>query len=106
MSPTGRRNLTGHMPDTARAYGLRNPFDLAAAIDAEAHLMRDLLRRFGAVPLAVAAYNAGERRVAACMCIPPIPETIAYVAAILGLLHGARDVMGTGADGLMARLVR
>ena len=33
-----------------------------------------------------------------------IPETVAYVAAILGLLHGAGDVMG--ANGLTIRLVR
>jgi hypothetical protein len=38
------------------------------------------------------------------MCIPPIPETVAYVAAILGLLHGAGDVMGS--VGLDVRLVR
>ena len=39
--------------------GLDDPFDAAAAIDAQARLMRDLLRRFAAVPLALAAYNAG-----------------------------------------------
>ncbi len=104
VSGAGAQGIAQFMPSTAAAYGLRNPFDADAAIDAQAHLMRDLLRRFGSVPLALAAYNAGERRVAACMCIPPIPETVAYVAAILGLLHGAGDVMGTG--GLTVRLVR
>jgi soluble lytic murein transglycosylase-like protein len=106
VSGVGARGIAQFMPDTARAYGLRNPFDPAQAIDAQGHLMRDLLRRFGSVPLALAAYNAGERRVAVCMCIPPIPETVAYVAAILGLLHGAGDVLGTGLDGLAVRLVR
>ena len=53
------------MPGTARGMGLRNPFDPAQAIDAQAHLMRDLLRRFGSVPLALAAYNAGPGRWAA-----------------------------------------
>jgi soluble lytic murein transglycosylase-like protein len=104
VSGAGALGIAQFMPDTARAYGLRNPFDANAAIDAQAHLMRDLMRRFGSVPLALAAYNAGERRVAACMCVPPIPETVAYVAAILGLLHGAGDVMGT--TGLTVRLVR
>jgi len=106
VSGAGARGIAQFMPATARAYGLSNPFDADAAIDAQAHLMRDLLRRFGSVPLALAAYNAGERPVAACMCVPPIPETAAYVAAILGLLHGAGDVMGTGAGGLTVRLVR
>ena len=104
VSGAGARGIAQFMSATAHAYGLRNPFDPGAAIDAQAHLMRDLLRRFGSVPLALAAYNAGERRVAACMCIPQIPETIGYVAAILGLLHGAGDVMG--GNGLTIRLVR
>jgi soluble lytic murein transglycosylase-like protein len=106
VSGAGAQGIAQFMPATAQAYGLRNPFDPAQAIDAQGHLMRDLLRRFGSVPLALAAYNAGERRVAACMCIPPIPETVAYVTAILGLLHGAGDVLGAGLDGLAVRLVR
>jgi len=86
------------MPGTARAYGLANPFDADAAIDAQAHLMRDLLRRFGSVPLALAAYNAGPEPVAACGCVPPYPETRAYVAKILGLLGGAGELTGAGLE--------
>jgi soluble lytic murein transglycosylase-like protein len=80
------------MPGTAEAIGLRNPFDPDQAIDAQAHLMRDLLRQFGSVPLALAAYNAGAGAVSSCGCIPPYPETRAYVAKILGLLGGAGDL--------------
>jgi Transglycosylase SLT domain len=69
--------------------GLNDPFDAPAAIDAQARLMRDLLRRFSAVPLALAAYNAGPAPVAACGCVPAIPETRGYVARILGLMSGA-----------------
>jgi soluble lytic murein transglycosylase-like protein len=54
--------------------------------------MRDLMRRFASVPLALAAYNAGPAPVARCMCIPSYPETRAYVARILGLLGGAGDL--------------
>jgi soluble lytic murein transglycosylase-like protein len=104
VSGAGAQGIAQFMPATAHAYGLRNPFDPQQAIDAQAHMMRDLLRQFASVPLALAAYNAGPQRVAACMCIPPIPETVAYVAAILGLLHGAGDVMGS--VGLEVRLVR
>jgi len=104
VSGAGAQGIAQFMPGTAHAYGLRNPFDADAAIDAQAHLMHDLLRRFAAVPLALAAYNAGPAPVAACMCVPQIPETVAYVASILGLLHGAGDVMG--ATGLTVRLVR
>ncbi len=90
-SPAGAEGIAQFMPGTADAYGLRNPFDAPAAIDAQAHLMRDLLRRFASVPLALAAYNAGPAAVARCGCIPPYPETQAYVAKILGLLGGAGD---------------
>jgi soluble lytic murein transglycosylase-like protein len=92
------------MPGTAAAIGLENPFDPAQAIDAQAHLMRDLLRRFTTVPLALAAYNAGPGAVAECMCIPSYPETRGYVARILGLLGGAGEPVS--ATGLVVRLVR
>jgi hypothetical protein len=94
-SPAGAEGIAQFMPGTAAALGLTNPFDAPAAIDAQAHLMRDLLRRFASVPLALAAYNAGAGAVAGCMCIPPYPETRGYVAKILGLLGGAGDVAAT-----------
>ena len=48
----------------------------------------DLLKQLGSIPLALAAYNAGPGAVQPCMCIPPYPETQAYVARILALLKG------------------
>jgi hypothetical protein len=94
-SPAGAEGIAQFMPGTAAALGLTNPFDAPAAIDAQAHLMRDLLRRFASVPLALAAYNAGSGAVAGCMCIPPYPETRGYVAKILGLLGGTGDMAAT-----------
>src|SRR5918996_955727 len=89
VSPAGASGIAQFMPGTAAAYGLADPFDPDAAIDAQAHLMSDLLEQFGAVPLALAAYNAGPAPVEACDCVPPYPETQAYVARILGLMGGA-----------------
>jgi soluble lytic murein transglycosylase-like protein len=103
VSGAGARGIAQFMPGTARQYGLDDPVDASHAIDAQARLMRDLLRQFGSVPLALAAYNAGPRRVAACGCVPPIPETRGYVARILGMMGGAGDV---SAAGLAVRLVR
>jgi Transglycosylase SLT domain len=100
-SSAGAQGVAQFMPGTAQAYGVSNPFDPADSIDGQAHLMRDLLRRFASVPLALAAYNAGPAPVAACGCIPPIPETQAYVAKILGLLGGA----GEGPATLEVRLI-
>ena len=93
-SPAGAEGIAQFMPGTAEAIGLADPFDPGAAINAQAELMRDLLGRFGSVPLALAAYNAGPGAVAGCGCIPPFPETRAYVARILGLLGGAGEVGG------------
>jgi hypothetical protein len=101
-SPAGAEGIAQFMPGTAEAIGLLDPFDPDASINAQAHLMRDLLGRFGSVPLALAAYNAGPGAVAGCGCIPPYPETRAYVAKILGLLGGAGDL---AAGGLEVRLV-
>lgn len=97
-SPAGAQGIAQFMPGTARSYGLSNPFDPAAAIEAQAHLMHDLLRQLGSVPLALAAYNAGPAPVQACGCVPPYPETQAYVAKILGLLGGAGDITGAAFD--------
>src|SRR6185436_9817279 len=105
ISRAGAQGIAQFMPGTAAALGLADPFDAERAIDAQAHLMRDLLRQFPAVPLALAAYNAGPNPVAACGCVPANGETPGYVARILGLMSGAGDVAGGAAGGLIVRLV-
>jgi hypothetical protein len=88
-SPAGAQGIAQFIPSTAAAYGLDNPFDPDAAIDAQAHLMSDLIRQLGSPTLALAGYNAGPAPVEACGCIPAYPETQAYVTRILALLGGA-----------------
>lgn len=105
-SGAGAQGIAQFMPGTARQYGLRNPFNASAAIDAQGHLMRDLLRQFGSVALALAAYNAGPGAVNGCGCVPGIPETRAYVAKILGLMGGAGDSAGLAGAILEVRLVK
>ncbi|HYJ21398.1 MAG TPA: transglycosylase SLT domain-containing protein [Solirubrobacterales bacterium] len=89
VSPAGAQGIAQFMPATAAAYGLVDPFDPVAAIDAQAHLMSDLIRQLGSPELALAGYNAGPGAVEGCHCIPPYPETQAYVTRILALLGGA-----------------
>jgi hypothetical protein len=89
VSPAGAEGIAQFMPGTAASYGLADPFDPVEAIDAQAHLMSDLIHRFGSPELALAAYNAGPAPVEACSCVPAIPETSAYVARIMALLGGA-----------------
>lgn len=104
VSPVGAAGIAQFMPATAAAYGLSpaERFDPAKAIDAQAHLMHDLLRQFGSVPLALAAYNAGPAPVQRCGCVPPYPETQAYVQKILAMLGGAGL---SAAAGVQIRLV-
>jgi len=97
-SPAGAEGIAQFMPGTARSLGLDNPFDPVAAIDAQAHLMSDLLKRFGGrVALALAGYNAGAGAVERYSGVPPFAETRAYVARILGLLGGSGDLPVAGA---------
>jgi hypothetical protein len=89
VSPAGAQGIAQFIPSTAASYGLRDPFDPVEAMNAQAHLMSDLIRRLGSPQLALAAYNAGPAPVEACHCVPSIPETTAYVSRILALLGGA-----------------
>ncbi|MDN3563700.1 lytic transglycosylase domain-containing protein [Paeniroseomonas aquatica] len=63
--------------------------------------LREMLDRFGSVPLMLAAYNAGPRRVEAHLSTgQPLPaETRAYVATLAPLLTGDS---GTAAPGQIA----
>jgi hypothetical protein len=92
VSPAGAEGIAQFMPGTASSYGLADPFDPVEAIDAQAHLMSDLIHQFGSPELALAAYNAGPAPVEACSCVPAIPETSAYVARIMALVGSSGAV--------------
>ncbi len=86
-SPKGAMGLMQLMPQTARQYALRNPYDPTSNLDAGIKHLRSLLDRFE-IALALAAYNAGEAAVRRFGGIPPYPETRTYVARILQLVGG------------------
>lgn len=90
--------IAAFTPAAAAEYGLEDPFDPAAAIMAQAHLMSDLLEQFGSPALALAAYNAGPGAVGSCSCIPDYPETQAYVAKILAMLGGMGAISPLGME--------
>lgn len=85
-SPKGAMGLMQLMPATARQYEAGNPYDPASNIDAGTKYLSKLLQEFE-LPLALAAYNAGEGTVRRFGGIPPYAETQAYVAKVLGLLR-------------------
>lgn len=86
LSPKGARGVAQFMPNTADERGLSDPFDPAAAIPQAARLLADLNHRFGNTGLAVAAYNAGSKRVddwlANTQSLPK--ETENFVLAVTG----------------------
>lgn len=62
VSSAGAQGIAQFMPETARGYGLANPFDPASAIDAQARLMRDLINQYnGDEVSALVGYNASTR---------------------------------------------
>ena len=81
-SKKGARGLMQLMPDTARQYGVRNSYDPKANIEAGIKHLKDLMSRLE-LPLALAAYNAGEATIRRYGGLPPFPETQTYVRNIL-----------------------
>ena len=81
-SKKGREGLMQLMPDTARQYGVRNSYDPKANLEAGVRHLKDLMSRLD-LPIALAAYNAGEATVRRYGGLPPFPETQAYVRSIL-----------------------
>lgn len=83
VSPAGAIGLMQIMPFNAKAWKI-NPYDPAQNLWAGAWHMKYLLQRYGGnLPLALAAYNAGEGTVAKYGGIPPYKETLNYVPRVI-----------------------
>jgi Transglycosylase SLT domain len=99
VSPAGAQGIAQFMPFVANGRGLADPFDPLSALLESAEYLGELLRRFGNVGLAAAAYNAGPKRVQDWLAKRGglRQETRDYVAIITG--HGPRAwVAGAPAD--------
>jgi hypothetical protein len=84
VSPVGAQGLMQMMPATAERFGLKDPFDPAANVEAGTKYLKWLLTRFdGDVSLALAGYNAGEGAVDKYKGVPPYGETQNYVKKIV-----------------------
>jgi hypothetical protein len=85
VSPKGARGLMQIMPSTGRQYGALDLFDPKVNLEAGVRHLKSLLKRFD-LPIALAAYNAGEGAVSRFGGIPPFKETQNYVSRILKIL--------------------
>ncbi|HEX4727623.1 MAG TPA: lytic transglycosylase domain-containing protein, partial [Jatrophihabitans sp.] len=88
VSPAGAQGLMQLMPSTAQGLGV-DPWNPGQAVQGAAQLLSGYLHRFGSVPLALAAYNAGPAAVEQYGGVPPYTETQNYVSRITGLMAGA-----------------
>ncbi|CAG4885920.1 Membrane-bound lytic murein transglycosylase F [Paraburkholderia saeva] len=94
VSPRGARGLMQLMPATAARHGTLDVFDPKQNIAAGARYLGQLLHQFGTLPLALAAYNAGEGAVLKYgKQIPPFEETLTYVPRVLDRYQRYRSVV-------------
>jgi soluble lytic murein transglycosylase len=94
------------MPETAAMLGVRDAFNPRENIHAGTRHLRGMMERFRHdLPMAIAAYNAGDRPVATFRGIPPYPETREYVARVLRLYGAplAWELQGSGIQQVVGR---
>ena len=87
-SPAGARGPMQLMPGTADRFGVTDPCDAATNIDGGVRYLAWLTEKFGNPLLVAAAYNAGEGQVMEYGGVPPIFETVNYVATVVNYQMG------------------
>lgn len=102
VSPRGATGLMQLMPATGAQHGASNLFDPRQNIAAGARYLKELMRQFGGLPLALAAYNAGEGAVQKYGGqIPPYAETMAYVPKVIARYRWYRDASSSPGPALV-----
>lgn len=81
-SGQGALGLTQLLPGTAREMGVSEPLDPEQSLMGGARYLRLQLDRFGSLPLALAAYNAGPSAVIKYGGVPPYRETRQYIQRV------------------------
>lgn len=83
VSKRGAKGLMQLMPTTAQSLGVEDIFDPEHNIKAGVRYFKKLLNQFdGDVKLALAAYNAGSRKVRKYNGIPPFRATRIYIKKV------------------------
>lgn len=95
ISPKGARGVMQLMPATATTLGV-DANDLRGNIDGGVAYLAQLMRRYGDLRLALAAYNAGPGAVDRYGDVPPYTETQTYVRSILARLATSQALAPRG----------
>jgi len=89
-SAAGAEGPFQFMPATAKARGLKNPYDFNESSDAAARYLSDLMKHYGGdVSKAVAAYNWGPGNLDKKGMAAAPAETVGYLSKVLGGVPGA-----------------
>lgn len=92
VSKKGALGLMQIMPGNLKSLNIRDPFDPKQNIMGGARYFKRMMNRFGGkLPLAIAAYNAGPKKVEQYQRIPPIRETENYVRRVLKYYNKYRN---------------
>ena len=84
VSPKGARGLMQLMPQTASRLGVTDPLDPLANVNGGTRYLRELLDLYhNDLVKALAAYNAGPKRVEQYRGVPPYAETQTYIAKVI-----------------------
>ncbi len=88
QSNKGAMGLMQLMPETARDYGVKNPYDPLQNMTGGGKYLKNMIGMFGGdLALGLAAYNAGEGAVARHKGIPPYKETKAFVRRVMDIYN-------------------
>jgi len=84
VSAKGALGLMQLMPETARAYGVANPFDPAQNVEGGVRYLKDLIKLFDRqTGKVLAAYNAGQEAIKKYGGVPPYRETRTYIQRVM-----------------------
>jgi soluble lytic murein transglycosylase-like protein len=91
QSPKQAQGLMQLIPDTAERFNVKNAYNATQNLRGGMAYLRWLLSYYrGNIAYALAAYNAGEKRVDRYQGVPPFPETREYVRRVISLYGNVR----------------